>query len=130
MAKYKLKFYIRPALAITLAFVGVYIAGIGIPVDIAGAGIMVILAVAGLAFAVLGFILPELAELVGRAGITAIAMQIMRELPREAINWPMPQISFGTRHEGPSGGNKSLIVVDTSVFVDGRILDLAKSGFL
>lgn len=137
--KYKLKFYVRPALAITFAFVGVYIAGIGIPLDITGGSRVVILSVAGAAFAVLGFILPELVELIGRAGITAIAMQIMRELPREATlrlpqgrmaHLPMPQFTFSARHESLSGGFKSPIVVDTSVFVDGRVLDIAKSGFL
>lgn len=128
--KYRLKFYVRPALAITFAFIGVFIARLGVPVEISGSSRVIILSVAGIAFAVLGFILPELVELIGRAGITAIAMQIMRELPKEAAHLPMPQISFGTRHESPSNGNNPQIVIDTSVLVDGRILDISKSGFL
>lgn len=130
MKKYKLKFYIRPALAIAFAFVGVFIAKLGVPAEIDGVSRLIILSVAGIAFAVLGFILPELVEFFGRAGITAIAMQIMREWPKEAAHIPRLPISFGTRQDEVRGEFKNPIVVDTSILVDGRIVDVAKTGFL
>jgi len=133
--KYKLKFYIRPALAIAFAFVGVFIAKLGMSAEIDGVSRLIILSVAGIAFAVLGFILPELVEFFGRAGITAIAMQIMREWSKEASHLPRPQLSFGRREGDAREGQEEKefanpIVVDTSVLVDGRIVDIAKTGFL
>lgn len=120
----KLRFYVRPVLAITFAFLGVYIAGIAVPQGLATVSRVIIFAIAGGAFGVLGFILPELVELLGRAGIAAIAMQIMREFPKEAVNFATgqkkePQERFGNP-----------IVVDTSVLIDSRILDIARTGFL
>lgn len=131
MAKFKLKFYVRPALAIVFVFLGVWIASLGVPEEIEGPGRIVILSIAGLAFALLGFILPELIEFVGRAGITAIAMQIMRELPKEAAHLPRPQLSF-SRHEEQEADSEfeNPIMLDTSILVDGRIVEVAKTGFL
>lgn len=137
--KSNLKFYVRPALAVAFAFVGVFIAKLGVPAEVDGVSRLIILSVAGIAFAVLGFILPELVEFFGRAGITAIAMQIMRELPKEASNLPLPQLSFGRREEAVKGEPrqgreekefKNPILVDTSILVDGRVVDVAKTGFL
>jgi uncharacterized protein YacL len=128
--KSHLKFYVRPALAIAFAFVGVFIAKLSLPSEVDGASRLIILSVAGIAFALLGFVLPELVEFFGRAGITAIAMQIMRELPKEAANIPRPQFSFGPRREDGPTEFKSPIVIDTSILIDGRIVDVAKTGFL
>lgn len=131
--KYKLKFYIRPALAIVFAFVGVFIAKLGVSAEIDGVSRLIILSVAGVAFALLGFALPELIEFFGRAGITAIAMQIMRELPKEATTrLAHPQINFGKREPAAeeASGFKNPIIVDTSILVDGRVVDVAKTGFL
>lgn len=128
--KSPLRFYIRPALAITLMFVGVYLGSLATPQEIVGFSRILILTVAGLAFAVLGFNLPELGELIGRAGITAIAVQIMKELPREAAQLTTGQNPFSTKRQRKVSKYINPIVVDTSVFVDGRIVDIAKSGFL
>lgn len=126
--KYKLKFYVRPALSIVLAFVGVYIASLATGEDIVGISRIVILSVAGIAFALLGFNLPELVTFIGKWGIAALAMQIMRELPKEAYN--VAQMPFGPRHDEERAKYKNPIVVDTSVLIDGRIGDIVKSNFL
>ena len=127
--KSPLKFYVRPALAVAFAFVGVLVARLGVPGEVDGVGRLIILSVAGIAFGLLGFVLPELLEFFGRAGITAIAMQIMRELPKEASHLPRPQLSF-SRHEEEEKEFKNPIIIDTSILVDGRIVDVAKTGFL
>ncbi|MBI3342195.1 hypothetical protein HY024_03670 [Candidatus Curtissbacteria bacterium] len=126
--KFKIRFYVRPALSITFTFVGVFIASQGLPTEIVGGSRIVILAIAGIAFALLGFNLPELVEIIGKWGVTAIAMQIMREIPKEAYN--VAQLPFGQKHEEVPSNYKNPIVVDTSVLIDGRIGDIVRSGFI
>lgn len=124
----RLRFYVRPVLAVTFAFLGVYIARLG-TFEIDGASKLIVLTIAGGAFALLGFNLPELLVLVGRAGITAIAMQIIRELPKEAVS--MAQLPFTQRRQqDPEVEYERPILVDTSVLIDGRIAEIIKSGFL
>lgn len=126
-SKQKLRFYVRPALAVTFAFLGVFIARLA-TAEIDGVSKFIILSIAGGAFALLGFNLPELLVLLGKAGITAIAIQIMRELPKEAVN--MAQLPFSQRHQDEDVEYERPVLVDTSVLIDGRIADIVKSGFL
>lgn len=68
-------------------------------------------------------------EFYGRAGIVALAKQIARHIPsaRSAKGWPV-RLPFRKR----LGKSKYVnpMIVDTSALVDGRIADVASSGFI
>lgn len=132
----KLKFFLRPALAIVFAFIGTFIARSLRPVEDAG-GFDLFLLLAAVAFGVLGFILPEIVELAGRASIAALARQIAGYIPaRDALS--VARIPFSklgrpsfVRHWRTSKGKYvNPMVVDTSAVIDGRLLEIAKTGFL
>ncbi|MEK7581349.1 MAG: PIN domain-containing protein [Patescibacteria group bacterium] len=122
----KFKVFLRPSIAIVFAFVGVYVARGATPPEIFAITGDYFLIVAFLAFATLGFILPDILELAGKAGIAALAHQLAELLPSPR---EVSRIAF--RRRTPKYNKvENLIVVDTSVFIDGRILDIAKSGFI
>src|SRR3990167_7737987 len=114
----KPKIFFRPSIAIVFAFVGVFITRNSIP-DIFASVSTYFLVVSFLAFATLGFILPDILELAGKAGIAALARQIADRIPNPRN---VSKISF------PRGIKKvkkkeNQIIVDSSVLIAGRILD-------
>jgi len=117
----KLKFFLRPSLAIILGFIGVFIARSGTPPEIFLVTGRYFLVIAFLAFATLGFILPDILELAGKAGITALAHQIVKSLPkprrRKKIN------SKNLKYSNP-------LIIDTSALIDGRFMDVVRTGFM
>lgn len=121
----KPKFFLRPSIAIVFGFVGAFIARGGTPPEIFAIVGDYFLIVAFLAFATLGFILPDILELAGRAGINALARQIAELIPD-----PRKVSSLRFRRRKPQIRTEPGILVDTSVLIDGRIYDLIKSGFL
>lgn len=132
LGKIRFKVFIRPALAIVFAFIGVYIARIGIPIELSLFPRLVIFGIGALAFGFFGFMLPEILTVIGKAGLVEIANLIVGYLPRAEGG----QIHFGKALLGqdkPKRQPKKYlypVVVDTSVLVDGRIAEIAKSGFL
>src|SRR3989344_410725 len=121
-----MSFFVRLAIGIVFGFIGLFVARFG-PLEFFGFFGTYFLAVAFLAFGILGFILPEIIELAGKAGITALAVQIGKYVP----NPPAP-INVGPFKRNGRKQSKYVnpIIVDTSALIDGRILDVVKSGFL
>lgn len=124
----KFKILLRPSLAIVFAFIGVVVVRRGAPEILAVFGNILLIA-AALAFGILGFILPEVLELAGRAGIAALARQIVSYLPTPSGGLSVPTFSFRKKSRGLGKGANPLIC-DTSVLIDGRIVDIAASGFI
>lgn len=123
----KLKTLLRPSLAIVFAFIGVFIARSSAPEILAVTGNWLLLAVA-LAFGILGFILPEVLEFAGRAGIAALARQIVSYLPTPSVS--IPTFPFRAKSRGRRDKGANPLICDTSVLIDGRIVDIAASGFI
>ncbi len=122
----RFKVFLRPSIAIVFGFIGAFIARSGTPPEIFAVVGDYFLVIAFLAFVTLGFILPDVIELAGKAGINALARQIAEMIPD-------PRKVSGIRFRGRTHRakrNEPGIVVDTSVLIDGRVLDLVKSGFI
>lgn len=114
---------LRFILAIVLGLIGAFIARSILPEGI----FFIVLAI--FSFGILGFILPEFLELAGRAGIAAMAVQISTYLQEvQAPRLYMPGLGFKKQKRASKYINP--LVCDTSVLIDGRILDIAKTGFL
>ncbi len=125
----KLKVFLRPALAIVFGFVGAFIARGSTPMAILAIGGDYFLLIAFLAFAALGFILPDILELAGRAGIAELARQIAERIPNPyASRLNVPKISF--RKNRSEKKYVDPMVVDTSALIDARIAEVVKTGFL
>ena len=123
------KVFLRPALAIIFGFIGLVVARSGTPPEIFDIVGDYFLIVAFLAFTTFGFILPDIVVLAGNAGITALAKQISEYISRPSsrpIN--VPRWSFRRGRKPPKYVNP--IIVDTSALIDGRIVELSKSGFV
>jgi uncharacterized protein YacL len=123
---------LRPSLTIVFAFLGAVVARGGTPPAIFAITGEYFLLAAVLAFGTLGFILPEILELAGKAGIAALARAIVRYLPNPRsvdASGALNQLPFV---KGARGGQKYVnpLVVDTSVLIDGRLVDVAKTGFI
>lgn len=120
------KVFLRPSIAIVFGFIGAYVARGGTPPEIFAIVGDYFLIVAFLSFATLGFILPDVLELAGRAGINALARQIAELIPdpRRVSSLRFRKKSTKMKHEDPG------IVVDTSALIDGRVFDVVKSGFM
>lgn len=120
----KFKVLLRPALTIVFGFFGAWIAKSGVsPLFASSSAYFVI--VAFLAFGVLGFILPDIIELVGRAGINALAKQLAGMISN------MPSVARTSfRRRGRPQKHINPMVVDTSALIDGRLADIASSGFM
>lgn len=121
MLNSRFKVFLRPTLAIVFGFIGAFIARIVIPFDPISFGGLTIIIVAGLAFCLLGFILPEFSTWIAAQGVSAIALQIVKNMGGP-IHFGSPRVK--------KKETLSPILVDTSVLVDGRIADIVKSGFL
>ena len=123
-----MKTLLRISLAIAFGFIGAFVAKSGTPPEIFAITGRYFLVIAIFAFGILGFILPELIELLGKAGISALAIQIVRYLP-PGQGFPVP-FSFSRRRKTRPGKYVNPLIVDTSVFIDGRIVDVVKTGFI
>lgn len=115
---------LRFILALVFGFIGAFVAKVVFPTL---EPLFIILAI--FSFGILGFILPEFLEFAGRAGIVAIATQITKYLQEvEGPHLSVPTLGFSRRKKTSRYTNPQ--VLDTSVLIDGRILDIAKTGFL
>ena len=90
----KNKVFLRPALSIIFGFIGILIARGGTPPDILAAVGDYFLFIAFLAFATLGFILPDIIVLAGNAGINALARQIAEIIDSRPRSINVPSIRF------------------------------------
>jgi len=117
----KFKILLRPALTVVFGFIGALVARSGTPPVIFAATGDYFLIVAVLAFAILGFILPDILELAGRAGITALSHQIASYL--QTARKKVRKGSKITKYA-------NAMVVDTSALIDGRLVDIVKTGFI
>jgi len=115
----KLRILLRPSLTIVFGFIGAFIARNVTPPEVFAITGNYFLLVAILAFGVLGFILPELLELAGRAGIAVLARQIVSRLPRRRKNIGKKL----AKYQNP-------LICDTSALIDGRIGEIVKTGFV
>ena len=122
----KFKFVLRIILAIVFGFIGALIAKLVARPD---EGYFWFLAITS--FSILGLVLPEFLELAARSGIAVLARQIASHLPNPLDLANVPRLSFPVRRRQiKSSKYLNAIVVDTSVLVDLRILDIVKTGFI
>jgi hypothetical protein len=84
--KFKANILLRPALTIVFGFFGAFIARSGTPPDIFAITGDYFLIIAFGSFAVLGFILPDLIELAGKAGLAVLAKQIAERIPNPSAS--------------------------------------------
>jgi len=131
----KFKVFLRPALAIVLGFIGVLIARSAIPAEVFSfSARYFFILVAFVAFGILGFILPDILELAGRASITALARQIAGYLPSGSPGRLVAGLSLRKRRKGAArlvaGKYTNPLLVDTSALIDGRLADIVETGFL
>ena len=95
----KFKIFLRPALSIVFGFFGAFVARSGTPPDIFAITGDYFVFVAFVAFAVLGFILPDIVELAGKAGIAVLAKQIAERIQSASTSrLSVPKISLRRRH--------------------------------
>lgn len=126
----KLKFLLRPLLALIFAILGVVGIRAARFADIFQANENILLVIGALSFAILGYILPDILELAGKAGIAALAHQLARHLPSPpSPNLRVPRMPF---RRNSSNNQKYInpLVIDTSALIDGRIVDIVKTGFI
>lgn len=122
-----LKIFLRPALTIVFGFIGAIIARSGTPPQIFAITGDYFLIIAFITFALLGFILPDILELAGKAGIAALARQIANYLPSpSAPRLNVPRIPFRKRNKQYANP----LIIDTSALIDGRLADIVKTGFI
>jgi uncharacterized protein YacL len=127
----KPKSFLRLALFIVFGFIGAFVARSGTPPDIFAITGGYFLLAAVIAFATLGFILPDVLELAGRAGIAALAKQIADHIPNPAgSSISVRNFSFRGRKNKKNSGYVNPLVVDTSALIDGRLAEVAQTGFL
>ncbi len=124
------KSFLRLALFIVFGFIGAYVARSGTPPDIFAITGGYFLLAAVLAFATLGFILPDVLELAGRAGIAALARQIAELIPASRSQISVSRFAFRRKKSADKEKYVNPLLVDTSSLIDGRILEVAQSGFL
>lgn len=120
----KFKILLRPSLTIILGFIGALVAKSSTPPAVFAVAGDYFLVIAALAFGTLGFILPDVLELAGRAGIAALANQIVGYLPKYPGGFSLRKRSKARRNTGTP------LVIDTSALIDGRIVDIVKAGFV
>lgn len=122
----KLKFLFRPSIAIVFGFIGVFVAKSATPPQIFAVTGEYFLLIAFLTFATFGFLLPDIIELAGKAGLAVLARQIADRIPNPRN---VSRINFRRKVKVQKKA-ENLVVVDTSVLIDGRLLEIARSGFL
>lgn len=76
-------------------------------------------------FAVTGFFLPNILSFLAKAGIAQFAKEVVKHLP--TVTAPQIKLRLPRRKKDISQNG---IILDTSAIVDGRILGIAKAGFL
>jgi len=117
----KLRIFLRPALSVVFGFLGAFIAKTGTPPEIFEVTGDYFLIVAVASFGLFGFILPDVLEFTGRAGIAALAHQIANYLH---------VARRGVKRQPKYSKYKNPLVIDTSALIDGRFLDVVKTGFI
>ncbi len=125
----KSKVFLRPSVAIVFVFLGALIARSGTPPEIFAITGNYFTVIAALAFGTLGFILPDIIELAGKAGINVLARELADRIPNPSTAAIRSRFSFSRK----SKKNKKYdnpIAVDTSALIDGRVLELVKTGFI
>lgn len=120
------KFLFRPSIAIVFGFIGVFIARSATPVQIFAVTGEYFLLIAFLTFATFGFLLPDIVELAGKAGLAVLARQIADRIPNPRN---VSRIKFRRKVKVQKKA-ENLVVIDTSVLIDGRLLEIIRSGFL
>lgn len=120
------KFLFRPSIAIVFGFIGVFIARSATPPQIFAVTGEYFLLIAFLTFATFGFLLPDIVELAGKAGLAVLARQIADRIPNPRN---VSRINFRRKVKVQKKA-ENLVVIDTSVLIDGRLLEIARSGFL
>lgn len=120
----RFKILLRPSLSIVLGFIGALVAKGGTPPVIFAVTGDYFLLVAALAFGTLGFILPDIIELAGRAGVAALASQIVTYLPARSVG-------LALRRKGKTSQKyQNPLIIDTSALIDGRLADIVQTGFI
>lgn len=76
-------------------------------------------------FAVTGFLLPDIVSLLARAGIVRLAQELTKNIPAAIPKNPI-KIKLPRRDKM----DQNSVIADTSAIVDGRIFEIAKTGFL
>ena len=122
------KVFLRPSIAIVFLFIGAYIARGGTPPEIFAVTGSYFTIIAALAFGTLGFILPDILELAGKAGITVLAHELAERIPSRSSALRSRFSFAGRKPKGKKYENP--VVLDTSVLIDGRVLELVKTGFI
>lgn len=125
----KSKIFIRPSIAIVFVFIGAYIARSGTPPEIFAITGNYFTLVAALAFGTLGFILPDIIELAGKAGINVLARELADRIPSPSTVGLRSRFPFNRKNK-KSRKYDNPIVVDTSALIDGRVLELVNTGFV
>lgn len=125
----KPKVFLRPSIAIVFVFIGAYIARSGTPPEIFAITGNYFTLIAALSFGTLGFILPDILELAGKAGIAVLARELAERIPNPRMVDLRPRIPFRGRNSKAKKYDNP-IVVDTSALIDGRILEVVKTGFV
>lgn len=125
----KYRVFIRPSIAIVFVFLGAYIARSGTPPEIFAITGEYFTLIAALSFGTLGFILPDIIELAGRAGLNVLARELAERIPNPSASAIRSRLRLPRRNSSPKK-YENPIVVDTSALIDGRLLDVAKTGFI
>lgn len=123
----KSRVFLRPSIAIVFGFLGALVARAGTPPEVYQVVGEYFLIVAFLAFTTLGFILPDVLELAGRAGLNVLAGQIAEII---ANRRRVSGIRFGRKDSAKQKVDELGAVVDTSVLIDGRVMDVVMAGFI
>lgn len=127
----KSKVFFRLILAVFFGAVGILIVKAVPPPELFVALGDLFFLVAALAFGILGFISVDLLRLAGRAGIAALASQIAGYIPIPG-DISVPSIFAGKRRSSKKKPDKFVnpMLIDTSVLIDGRFIEVAKTGFV
>ena len=127
----KSNIFFRIILAVFIGSVGVLIAKAVPPPELFVATGDLFFIVAALAFGILGFISPDLVRLAGRAGIAALASQIAGYIPNPSDISVAPLI-FSRKSKLVKKSDKFVnpMLVDTSVLIDGRFIEVVRTGFV
>lgn len=124
----KFNTFVRLLLTVFFGAVGVLLAKIVSPQELFFVTGNYFFVLAAFSFGILGFISPDLLKLLGRAGIAAIARQIASYIP-DNVNIKVGPLPF-TRKKKSSSKFVNSILVDTSVLIDGRLVEIARTGFV
>lgn len=129
----RVQIILRLIFALTFATIAVIFSEL-IP-EIPRTNTLLIKAVATVLAAWVGFLIfPDVARHIRVISLTLfnfIVHRLSQEVSSQLLRLPRPSFPFG--HPSPQIGSVSLVrplILDTSAIIDGRILDIAKSGFV